>query len=74
VYSVSTLYRAPTPELAPALPYHLGIVELDEGVYLFTRFETVPGGAAPGISDPVEVAFAESEEGRVLPVFRPSPR
>src|SRR5947209_1621203 len=45
VYSVSTVHRAPLPEMQSALPYHIGIVRLEEDVFLFTRFLTSSGGA-----------------------------
>jgi uncharacterized OB-fold protein len=53
-----------------ALPYHLGIVRLDEQVYLFTRFVT-GSDVTPEIDSPVEVRFETLENGRQFPVFRP---
>lgn len=70
VYSVSKLHRAPNAAMRAAIPYHLGIVELDEGVHLFTRFEPGPSGREPAIGLRVEVRFARLESGVELPVFR----
>jgi len=68
VYTFSTVYRAPTEEFEA--PYTNGIVELEEGVFLYGRL--VDGdGAEIAIGDPVEVDFeAVRAEGEVLPVYR----
>ena len=68
VYSFSEVHRAAVPEFAAATPYVVGLVQLAEGVYLFTRF--IPGDVRVAIGAPVEVAFQALEQGRVLPVFR----
>lgn len=68
VYSVSTVYRPPSPAMRDAVPYHVGIVVLEEGVHLFTRFLT-GDGAAPDIDDPVAVRFVTQQDGRRLPAF-----
>jgi 3-oxo-4,17-pregnadiene-20-carboxyl-CoA hydratase alpha subunit len=70
VYSVSTVHRAPHPAMQSALPYHIGIVRLEEDVFLFTRFLT-SAGEAPEIDSAVEVRFLTVESGRELPVFGP---
>ena len=68
IYSVSTLHRAPSEAMRAALPYHLGIVELDEGVHLFTRIHS-PDGREPKIGMRVQVGFRRLESDADLPVF-----
>jgi uncharacterized OB-fold protein len=69
VYTFSQVFRAPRRELAPSLPYFVGIVELEEGVCLFTRL--IPDQDADvRIGAAVEVAFRELEVGGKLPVFQ----
>jgi hypothetical protein len=70
VYSFSTIYRAPSPELQASAPYCVGIVLLREGVHLFTRF-LYDSGTEPEIRDPVHVEFRLLEGGQKLPVFAP---
>ena len=43
VYSCSEVHRAPAPEFAASAPYWVGLVALEEGVHLFTRFIPDPG-------------------------------
>jgi uncharacterized OB-fold protein len=71
IYSVSRVQRAPNAVMRAAVPYFLGIVELDEGVHLFARLDPGPGGREPSIGMRVEVRFARLESGVELPVFRP---
>ncbi len=68
IYSVSTVYRAPSEEFAGAVPYHVGIVELAEKVHLFTRFVT-ENGREPRIGDAVSLEFRVLENRQKLPVF-----
>ena len=70
VYSVSTLHRAPDAHMETALPYHLGIVRLEEEVHMFTRFVT-GSDVAPEIDSDVEVRFQTLEQDRELPIFSP---
>lgn len=70
VYSVSTLHRAPDARMEAALPYYLGIVRLEEEVYMFTRFIT-GSDVGPAIDSEVEVRFQTLEHDRELPVFSP---
>jgi uncharacterized OB-fold protein len=67
VYSFSEVHRAPSPDFAGATPYVVGLVKLEEGVHLFTRF--VDGPVAIGTK--VTVAFRALELGNLMPVFRP---
>jgi len=66
VYSVSTIYRAAS-NARQTVPYHVGIVALDEGVHLFTRF--TDDGGPPDIDDRVAVRFERQSYERELPVF-----
>ena len=68
IYTFSELHRAPLAELADSVPYHVGMVQLDEGVTLFSRLFGAPG-AEVRIGAPVSVEFRELEVGGKLPVF-----
>jgi uncharacterized OB-fold protein len=68
VYTFSTIYRAPDKELR--VPYTNGIVELEEGVYLYGRLTGKPDEEI-AIDDPVQVEFASLVPGQPrLPVYR----
>lgn len=67
IYSFSEVHRAPNAIFAASAPYTVGIVRLDEGVYLFTRF--FAGRGAIAINAPVRVDFRILETGQLLPVF-----
>lgn len=67
VYSFSEIHRAPTEVFAVNTPYTNGIVELSEGVHLFTRLIPDPGPIA--IDAPASLEFRILELGVVLPVF-----
>lgn len=64
VYSATTVHRAPSPEFA--VPYGLGIVDLDEG---WSMLVTLVGDPVPAIGDAVEITWVE-RSGRALPAFR----
>ena len=67
VYSFSDVHHN-TGVFKNATPYTVGIIELEEGVYLFSRI--IPADGRPvGINDRVSVAFRVVEEGDKLPVF-----
>ena len=66
VYSFSEVHRAPSPAFAASVPYIVGLVRLEEGVHLFTRFE----GGPVAIGTPVHVDFRVLELGMLMPVFR----
>ena len=68
VYSFSEIHRAPHPAFVSAVPYTVGLVALDEGVHLMTRFIADPGPIA--IDAPAHLDFQVLEEGELLPVFR----
>jgi uncharacterized protein len=68
VYSFSVIHRAIIPELKPSVPYVVGIVRLDEGVHLFTRFISSDSSKIR-VGDRVTVDFRMLELGHYLPVF-----
>lgn len=74
VYTFSTIHRAPNPEFQDEVPYTVGIVMLDEGVPLFTRFLHDEEGAAGAIvvGARVEVDF-QDVHGTLLPVMKIAP-
>ncbi len=67
VYSFSEVHRAAIAAFAPATPYTVGVVKLEEGVHLFTRL--FPTAGAIAIDDPVTLDFRVLETGQLLPVF-----
>ncbi len=70
VYSFSVVYRPPTPQWLDKIPYIVGIIELEEGVYLFSNILCDPGTIRTDL--PVTVVFQKDEGGkRVLPKFKP---
>lgn len=72
VYSFSEVHRT-TGEFSPSTPYVVGVVELEEGVHMFTRFVPRHGDADNSgirIGAAVSVEFQVLEQGMLLPVFR----
>ena len=67
VYSFSEIHRAPSAAFAANAPYINGIVRLDEGVHLFTRFVPEPGPVK--IDAPARLDIRTLESGWLLPVF-----
>jgi uncharacterized protein len=66
VYSFSEVHRAPSPAFDKGTPYVVGLVRLEEGVHLFTRFVDGP----VEIGTRVRVDFRKLEPGNLMPVFR----
>jgi hypothetical protein len=64
--SFSEVHRAPSAAFAGSTPYVVGLVRLEEGVHLFTRFE----GGPVAIDTKVTVDFRVLELGKLMPVFR----
>ena len=66
----STVYRAPSPEFAPLVPYTLGVVRLDlEQVQMMAR---ILGEEEEFTLDmPVTVDFWQSPLGPIMPAFSP---
>jgi len=69
LYSYSVVHRAPTP--AFEVPFVLAIVELDEGVTMFSNIVDCPIESVR-IGMPLSVAFKRVTDGITLPVFKPA--
>ena len=74
VYSFSEIHRT-TGIFSPSTPYVVGIVALEEGVHIFTRFLAKEGAADKDnssikIGSAVGVEFKVLEQGMLMPVFR----
>ncbi len=67
VYSFSEIHRAPSDVFQTSSPYTVGMVRLDEGVTLFTRFFGPPGSVK--IDAPATVDYRVLEMGQKMPVF-----
>jgi uncharacterized OB-fold protein len=67
IYSFSEIHHAPSEVFAKSVPYTVGLVELEEGVHLFSRL--IPQPEPAKIGSPVKVAFRVLELGKLLPVF-----
>lgn len=70
VHSFSVIRRAPSPAFAGKVPYVVALVDLVEGVRLFSTVS----GCAPEqvrIGMPVEVFFEDVSDEVSLPCFRP---
>lgn len=77
VYSATVVHRAPYPGFTS--PYHVAIVDLEEGWQMLTNIVDVAGDPAQAvpIGTPVTVDWLPLDERIVLPVFRttaPDPR
>ncbi len=64
VYSATMVHKAPGPGFA--VPFGLGIVDLDEG---WSMLATLVGEPLPAIDAAVEITWME-RAGRALPAFR----
>jgi uncharacterized OB-fold protein len=72
VYSVSVHYRAPSAELADAVPYAVALVDLDEGPRLLSNVVGCDPEAV-AIGDRVRAVWAPLPDGRHLLRFEPDP-
>lgn len=78
VYSATVVHRAPYPGFTS--PYHVAIVDLEEGWSMLTNIVAAPGardadrlgGRPVPIGAPVTVDWLPLDERIVLPVFRAS--
>jgi len=71
VYTSNVIYESPVAYFDERTPYVVGIVHLDEDVYMFTEF-VVADPEDVEIGMPVEVTFERVSEAVTLPKFRPS--
>lgn len=65
--SYTVVQRAPHP--AHRVPYVIGIVELDEGPWLYARVRA----ERPTVGAPVRATFRHPEDGESYPVFEEVP-
>ncbi|MCU1496804.1 MAG: DNA-binding protein [Acidimicrobiales bacterium] len=70
VYAVTVVPKAPNPSMRGREPYAVALVDVPEGVRLFTNV-LAPNPDAVAIGDQVEVAWEPLPDGRHLPVFVP---
>jgi uncharacterized OB-fold protein len=68
VYSFSEVHHVADKAFMASVPYTIGLVALDEGVYLLSRLLTELGPIA--IDQLVQLDFQVLESGRLLPVFK----
>lgn len=67
IHSFTTVRANPPTTFVSALPYHIAIIDLEEGVRLMSNIAGVGDDIA--IGDKVQVEFV-SREGVCLPMFR----
>lgn len=71
VWTFTVTYQNRTPGFAEDVPYVLALVELEEGVRMFTNIiECQPRDVSIGM--PVEVTFVQANNQISVPYFRPA--
>ena len=71
VWTYTVTYQNRTPGFAEDVPYVLALVELEEGVRMFTNIiECQPRDVSIGM--PVEVTFVQANNQISVPYFRPA--
>jgi uncharacterized OB-fold protein len=71
VWTYTVTYQNRTPGFAEDVPYVLALVELEEGVKMFTNIiECAPREVAIGM--PVEVTFRQANNQISVPYFKPT--
>ena len=71
VWTFTVTYQNRTPGFAEDVPYVLALVELEEGVRMFTNVvECDPREVKIGM--PVEVTFVQANEQITVPYFKPT--
>ena len=71
VWTFTVTYQNRTPGFAEDVPYVLALVELDEGVRMFTNIiECPPRDVSIGM--PVEVTFVQANNQISVPYFKPA--
>ena len=68
VYTFSTVHRAPTPEFSAEVPYTVGVIHLDEGVFVFSRIRPAADRDI-SIGAPVRLFFQATGPYGRLPAF-----
>lgn len=69
VYSYSVVWRAPLPQFAEMVPYAVALVDLDEGVRMFTRIDAPHDSI--DIGDRVTCRMEKMSDDVGIPVFVP---
>ncbi len=70
VYTYTVVYRPAHPGMAPATPYVVAIVELEEGARIMTNIvDCDPRAVSIGME--VEVVFEKLSDEVCIPLFRP---
>ena len=70
VWTFTVTYQNRTPGFVEELPYVVALVELEEGVKMFTNIvDCDPKGVEIGM--PVEVTFVRANDQVTVPYFRP---
>ena len=70
VWTFTVTYQNRSMGFADEVPYVVALVELEEGVRMFTNLvETRPADVVIGM--PVEVTFIHATEGITVPYFKP---
>jgi uncharacterized OB-fold protein len=72
VYSMTQVQRAPSPAFAPAVPYVVALIELEEGPHLMSSIVHCDP-ATVRIGMPVRVTFLDLDDETTQPVFEPEP-
>ena len=67
VYSCSSVLRAPSPAFAERIPYVVALIDLDEGVRVFSNVVSDPESVR--IGSPVVARFEKVNDVITLPVF-----
>ena len=71
VWTYTVTYQNRTPGFAEDVPYVLALVELEEGVKMFTNIiECAPSDVSIGM--PVEVTFVQANNQISVPYFKPA--
>lgn len=71
VWAFTVTYQNRTPGFAEEVPYVLALVELEEGVKMFTNIVQCSAGDVR-IGMPVEVTFAQATDQISVPFFKPA--
>jgi uncharacterized protein len=69
VWSYSVVYRNKTPGYEQKVPYVVGVVELEGGVKVISNIIT-PDPESVTFGTAVEVAFAKTDAGQAIPLFK----
>ncbi len=71
IYSFTVVRRAPTPAFAPAVPYVVALIDLDEGPRMLSNILGIDVDDVR-IDMRVRVAWEDIGDGLALPVFLPA--